>query len=815
MTNGSRAQNVTIPAGTLTVTRFAGVSGAVCKVDGQILFETALSFVRPTSNHKALLARVFAMGLSRSPTGSGTAPAPGKFLFVAGHTDQVGSASSNRALSERRAKATLAIITVDVNVWEAIYQAENWAIKTSDGFDIVEVMSSEVDLVSDPVLISNYKTNPADRLDLFRRYLVSLRPASLARSSPLPQPALITGSSSPTVHCGEDHPIRNAPNTAVEENRRAEFFYASVSDPGITDCTDYRTWSMVCGGQFFTVNLSLENEYGEALANQPFTLVLPHGGVINDHTDAAGTWLGDNLPAGLYTINTDHLELSELPNGGVSAPTFEKSLSAADTQIRLQAIDLDRWLIPQQHTAIPRFTRGNLVEPLIDGESAFRAMHDAFTATTGEEGYIYITGWDMVPDIHLLARRRGPASQLQTVLGDARARGVDVRILLWHGNAIQIPGRPHRGGLGQAVWESFPWANIFTDNKTRGPGSHHQKTAAVRTRAGLVSFVGGIDLTADRWDTSAHRFPDPDADYELSGGQPWHDVHARVRGPAAADIETNFRQRWNDTDRVTGFPGPTPPVPVHPRPGALPTGTHIVQTLRTFPHHATAAGVNWHYDFAPAGELGLRLAYHRAINNARDYIYIEDQYMISDREISPLIAAAMRRSSRLQVILVTAPEPDTPPRDAFDFHQNAFVNNLRAVDATRVEIYHLVNAGGRGIYCHSKVCLVDDIWAIIGSCNMSTRSLTHDSEISIAVVDGALEGGRRKFARDLRLALWAEHLGLSSADLPLIHDPIAGAAQWRSRAGTAPAQAVVHVRPPGADSPRIWRNLVDPDGSIP
>ena len=813
MTNGQTEQIVTVSAGEVTVTRFAGVSGLVCKVDGAILFETALSFIRPTPDHKGLLARVFALGLTRLPSGSGTVPVPDKFLFIAGHTDQVGSASSNRALSERRAEATLAIFIADETIWENIYQAqaENWASKTSDGIDIVEVMSNEVDLVSDPLLIQNYKNNPADRLDLMRRYLLALRPASLTRSSPLPRPALVTGSSSHVIPCGKDHPIRNAPNTDVAENRRSEFFYSSVSDPSITDCTDYRTWLMVCGGQFFTVHLSLENEYSEPLANQPFTLMLPHGGIVNDRTDTAGVWLGDNLPAGLYTVNADNQELTELPGGTVSTQQFEKSLSAANSQIRLQAIDLDRWLIPRQHPAIPRFTRGNIVEPLIDGESAFRAMHDAFNST-GIDGYIYITGWDMVPDIHLLARRRGPASQLQNILGSARGRGVDVRILLWYVNAIRIPGRPHRGGLGQNTWESFPWARIFTDNKTRGPGSHHQKTAAVRTREGLVGFVGGIDLTADRWDTPVHAFPNPDADYELNGGQPWHDVHARVRGPAAGDIETNFRQRWNDANRLPGFPGPTPTVPVHAAPPELSNGAHIVQTLRTFPHHATALGTTWNYDFAPTGEFGFRQAYRRAINNARDYIYIEDQYLISDREISPLIAAAMRRSAHIQVILVTAPEPDTPPRDAFDFHQNAFVNNLRAVDPARVEIYHLVNASGRGIYCHSKICIVDDIWAIIGSCNMSTRSLTHDSEIGIAVLDGALEGGRRKFARNLRKALWAEHLGLTPAGIP--DNPNVGAALWRSRAGSSPAHAVLHRRPPGSDS-LVWDTVVDPDGSTP
>ncbi len=95
---------------------------------------------------------------------------------------------------------------------------------------------------------------------------------------------------------------------------------------------------------------------------------------------------------------------------------------------------------------------------------------------------------------------------------------------------------------------------------------------------------------------------------------------------------------------------------------------------------------------------------------------------------------------------------------------------------------------------------------------MSTRSLTHDSEIGIAVLDGALEGGRRKFARNLRKALWAEHLGLTPAGIP--DNPAVGAALWRSRAGSSPAHAVLHRRPPGSDS-LVWDTVVDPDGSTP
>jgi hypothetical protein len=74
------------------------------------------------------------------------------------------------------------------------------------------------------------------------------------------------------------------------------------------------------------------------------------------------------------------------------------------------------------------------------------------------------------------------------------------------------------------------------------------------------------------------------------------------------------------------------------------------------------------------------------------------------------------------------------------------------------------------------------------------------------------ERGRRKFARDLRIRLWQEHLGLTPAELPLIDDPLAGLAQWDLRLGKLPAQARSHVRPEGADVVE-WGSIVDPDGT--
>ena len=88
------------------------------------------------------------------------------------------------------------------------------------------------------------------------------------------------------------------------------------------------------------------------------------------------------------------------------------------------------------------------------------------------------------------------------------------------------------------------------------------------------------------------------------------------------------------------------------------------------------------------------------------------------------------------------------------------------------------------IYVHAKVCVIDDVWASVGSDNLNRRSWTHDSELSCAVIDDRtgragtavldrFGDGARAFARELRLELAAEHLGRAAGDVDDLVDPLA------------------------------------------
>ena len=194
-------------------------------------------------------------------------------------------------------------------------------------------------------------------------------------------------------------------------------------------------------------------------------------------------------------------------------------------------------------------------------------------------------------------------------------------------------------------------------------------------------------------------------------------------------------------------------------------GTHAVQVLRTYPARLRR------YPFAPLGERSIAHAYRKAFTRARSLIYLEDQYLWS-RPVARLIAAALRDKPDLHVIAVVPRYPDSDGAVTKVPGMLARHDVMRACSAAggdRFAVYDLENHQGTPVYVHAKVVVVDDVWAMVGSDNLNRRSWSHDSELSIGVLDYALDarephdpaglGDRaRGFARDLRLRLSREHL---------------------------------------------------------
>ena len=492
----------------------------------------------------------------------------------------------------------------------------------------------------------------------------------------------------------------------------------------------------------------------------------------------------------------------------------------------------------------PAWTEGNDVRPLVHGSAYFARLHEVVTGLA-QDDLLLFTDWRGDPDERLTGE---DGSQVGQVFCAAVRRGVVVKGLLWrsHLDGLAFSADENRH-LGSDVNEAG--GEVLLDQRVRPFGSHHQKLVVVRGDGQDVAFAGGIDLCHSRRDDDGHE-GDPQglrmAD-EYGATPPWHDVQLEVRGPAVGDLELVFRERWDDpapldnrlrmaVERrlVKGIDTDASELPEQ-RPDPAPTGSCAVQVLRTYPSRRPA------YPFAPRGERSVAAAYRKSLRRARCFVYLEDQYLWS-AEVADLFAEALTREPELHLVAVVPRFPDQggrvgrPPslvgrHDALDV--------VRRAGGDRVSVFDLENVAGTPVYVHAKVCVMDDVWASVGSDNLNMRSWTHDSELSCAVLDDELDdraphdpGGRgdgaRRFARDLRLRLWREHLDVGG-DEGLV-DPSAGLQRLRASADALDAWhegGRQGPRPPGRLRPhrfeqvpaltRLWarpmyRLFADPDG---
>jgi phosphatidylserine/phosphatidylglycerophosphate/cardiolipin synthase-like enzyme len=432
------------------------------------------------------------------------------------------------------------------------------------------------------------------------------------------------------------------------------------------------------------------------------------------------------------------------------------------------------------HPGDEAWSRGNLVRPLIHGATYFAELFERLEATSAGD-LVLFTDWQGDADERLTGE---PGSEVAEVLGRADERGVDVRGLVWrsHLSAFGFTSGENRR-LGKQLQRRG--AEALLDMRVRFGGSHHQKLLVIRYRddpSRDIAYVGGIDLCHSRRDDAEH-LGDPQAltmASEYGDTPPWHDIQAAISGPAVHDVETVFRERWEDPtplsrnpirhlqDRFTGMDLSPDPLPQQaPPPPPVPGGGHAVQLLRTYPD----LRLNHDYPFADGGERSVARGYSKALDRARRLIYVEDQYLWG-QHVGDVFTQALADHAELRVVAVVPLHPDLEGvlgrNPQLLGRRRAMLAMARAAPG-RVAVYGLENRVGTPIYVHAKCCIIDDTWTTIGSDNFNRRSWTHDSELSAVVVDEATP----TYARNLRLTLAAEHLERSVEDPAKLLDVMA------------------------------------------
>jgi phosphatidylserine/phosphatidylglycerophosphate/cardiolipin synthase-like enzyme len=318
-------------------------------------------------------------------------------------------------------------------------------------------------------------------------------------------------------------------------------------------------------------------------------------------------------------------------------------------------------------------------------------------------------------------------------------------------------------------------------------GAHHQKIVVIDD---CLAFAGGIDVTADRWDTPEHLDRQPlrrrPSTHRPTG--PWHDVTSLVSGPAARALGDLARERWaSGTGRALE---PVTDVEACWPPEVEPLLTDVdVAISRTRPEHGGDALVH-----------EVELLWLAAIAGARRTVYIESQYF-ANRRIAEAIAERLREDDGPEVVVVN-------PESADGWLEEKAMGTARAkllallADADRhgrFRLYVPVTEGRQPIYVHAKVMVVDDRLLRVGSSNLNNRSMGVDTECDLSIEAVAGSPRQEEIAATIvgfRDGLLAEHLGATPEEVAAAIADTGSLVQGIERLRRPTGRSLVEFEPP-------------------
>ncbi|MGW1744322.1 phospholipase D-like domain-containing protein [Streptomyces sp. NPDC002092] len=318
-------------------------------------------------------------------------------------------------------------------------------------------------------------------------------------------------------------------------------------------------------------------------------------------------------------------------------------------------------------------TEGNELVPLRNGDRIFPAMLAA------------IKGARYTIDMMTFVYWRGEiAHEFADALADRARAGVRVRLLLDGFGAKEIEREllERMGAAGVRVaWFRRPlWLSPLKQNHRC-----HRKALVVDEH---TAFTGGVGI-AEEWCGDA-RHP----------GE-WRDTHVRLRGPAVDGVAAAFAQNWaeccddlyDERDRFTE----------HEQ-----HGTSVVQVVRG------SASLGWQ---------DMQTLLRVVLTSAERRFRLATAYFAPDTYFVDLLCATARRGVDVEILL---PGPHTDQRACRLAGQGHY---SRLLDAG-VRIFEY-----QPTMMHAKIITVDGIASLIGSTNFNRRSMDHDEEVMLAVLD--------------------------------------------------------------------------------
>lgn len=385
----------------------------------------------------------------------------------------------------------------------------------------------------------------------------------------------------------------------------------------------------------------------------------------------------------LFGINRVETRARKLETRRPPAPALAKNYETAIAQATVSCGGLD---LPRSYVQVARISdtishfpmvAGNRIEALHNGEAAYPAMLSAIDAAARS---VYLTSY--------IFDTTATGLRFIDALGRAVQRGVDVRVIIDGFGELYSLTR-----AGRLLKKQGVKVTRFLPPRLLLPSIHinlrnHRK---ILVTDGMTGFTGGMNI-GDRHlaENRKNRFRTID-------------MHFRLRGPIVAQLEQTFLEDWAF---CTGeqIP-PSPFVPVK-------SGSAVCRAIPDGPNE----DMN-----------NLSTVLIGAISSARERVLIMTPYFLPSVEMISALQTAALRGVDVKVVL--------PAKNNLPFIQWAGANMM----------HHLLSRGVRIFYqpppfVHTKLFVMDEQYAQIGSANLDPRSLRLNFELSVEIYDRQCAG---------------------------------------------------------------------------
>ncbi len=378
----------------------------------------------------------------------------------------------------------------------------------------------------------------------------------------------------------------------------------------------------------------------------------------------------------------------------------------------------DSSIWPTWFDGIVRLNRTLGAMPLIGSNSAsliseYQGSLDSMTAAIrGAQRYVHA-------EFYIFAYDRTTAP-LFDALGEAVARGVEVRVLLDHIASVRAKG--YRKTLKQldrigVRWQLMLPVQPFKGRYQRPDLRNHRKILVVD---GEVGFMGSQNIIDRSYNKRSN----------IRRGLMWKELVVRVEGPIVSGLEAIFSTDWY-----------------------LETGEAPMREIVPLGQEGEAQDLDC--QVVPSGpgytnENNLKL-FLALLYAARERIILTSPYFVPDEAMLRAISGATQRGVHVELFVSELGD------QALVYHAQRSYYEALLRAGVRIYLYKAP------YILHSKHFTIDDDVAVIGSSNMDIRSFELNMEVSLLVRGRsfvremrAVEDGYRDDSRELTLDEWMQ-----------------------------------------------------------